>query len=794
MNDKIFSGSKRIHPLLHPRVIAKLLDLSLVFAVFFTPLLFFIESRDQFELPKLTFLALLTVPFLLAASREDSKGRWTPLSLSLLALFAAQILSSLPSTSLSWRTSLLGDYENFAGLSTLAVYLAWFWAAGPRLTGERMEKLFYFICLAAFLSSLYAVGQHYGFDFIQWNPESVNSTREFASLGNPNFLSAFLAMTLPLFLCVSLRPLIDPGAKAAWPGISFWVLGLIGLGLTLLGTAKGLSLLGLPLSTPFAFFCRTAGLALFSITCVRLSQFRSWPVLIVGSAALFFGLFSTASRGGFLAAMIGVGLWAVLALRRTQWGEALRQRYSQVPRSYLYSSLFSLSVLLVLFGHSFLHRLFDSLLHAGTSLSVSRLHIWGPALGIVKANPWLGIGLDTFKIAFPFYSGIEFNLIDGMFMSSRMAHNELLQVASTTGLVGLAAYLAVLFSFGWMGWKAFQRAGPSGRWLLAALMASAAAYHVQNFFSFGVASINLVWFLFLAFLQGEYGEKFPSSRPEGPGSLPGARTAVFLLLAGLAFFFPLRRLGADIAYSRGGAISEFLKKPGPETTPEALKFYSDFAIRNLTKAADLMPLEVKYRLYLGLAFEQRAQIDAERSAEWRQRALDCYQRSTTMSPTNAYYYNNIGRQYDALGRSDPKYLLKAEESYRDAVKWAPANPFFIVNWAAALRKTGKEKEASEELRRSFQLDPGFTAKVLAQMAFENYRSGDKRTAFQQLDAALEGNTSNAETYYSRGILYLSEGEKKKALADFKRVQELHPDLEKNPSIRNLDQLMEQAGK
>ena len=42
----------------------KFFDLLVVFAAFFTPLLFFIDSHDQFELPKLTFLALLALPYL----------------------------------------------------------------------------------------------------------------------------------------------------------------------------------------------------------------------------------------------------------------------------------------------------------------------------------------------------------------------------------------------------------------------------------------------------------------------------------------------------------------------------------------------------------------------------------------------------------------------------------------------------------------------------------------------------------------------------------------------------------
>ena len=180
--------------MLNHRALIKLLDLSTLLAVFFTPLLFFIATHDQFELPKLTFLTLLLVPFLTHQMLEKTKRRMTPLSLALGAFFLTQAFASLPGLSLSWRTSLLGDYENFAGLTTLLAYLLWFWALNRFLNEVRIEKLLLFNSLAALLSSLYAIAQHFQFDFIQWNPESINTTREFASMGNPNFLSAYLAI------------------------------------------------------------------------------------------------------------------------------------------------------------------------------------------------------------------------------------------------------------------------------------------------------------------------------------------------------------------------------------------------------------------------------------------------------------------------------------------------------------------------------------------------------------------------------------------------------------------------
>ncbi len=241
------------------RTTYKFLDLLTVFAVFFTPLLFFTQSRDQFELPKLTFLLLLAIPLLYFQLKENNSFPSTPLTWSLGVFFLTQATSSLPATSLSWRTSLLGDYENFSGLTTLTAYFIWFGALNRLLNDAKIEKLFYFNSLAAFLSSLYAIGQHYGFDFIRWNPESVNSTREFASLGNPNFLSAYLAMSIPLYLGVSLKA-FSQGPSPSREAEPFWgFIGLLGFLFLLLGTAKGLYFIHLAPTTTLMFPARTLG-------------------------------------------------------------------------------------------------------------------------------------------------------------------------------------------------------------------------------------------------------------------------------------------------------------------------------------------------------------------------------------------------------------------------------------------------------------------------------------------------------------------------------------------------------
>ena len=795
--------------MIQKRIFSKVPTLLVVSAVFFTPLLFSVQTHDQFELPKLVFLSLLAVPALALAMPDMGPFRWTPLDIALFLLFLAQTASSLPSTSLSWRTSLLGDYENFSGLATLAVYLAWFHLFSLYFMRDKTDRPFYFHSLAAFLSALYAIGQHFGFDFIRWNPESVNATREFAALGNPNFLSAYLALSIPLFLCVFLKPLEVPAPPAAPPGPLSWFLAVLGCFFLVLGTGKADSFLHLESSSSFSFVVRGLGLLLFSTSLIRLSRSPSWGVAVGGGVILRLGLFCTGSRGGFLGALLGLGCWGFLAFRNEGFSGVLRQKMSRWPKAYAALAGAVAAALLLVVGHGFLTRLADSILHMGQSLAVSRLHIWGPALKMAKANPALGVGLDNFKIAFPYYSGIEFNKIDGMFVSSRMAHNELLQLLCTTGLLGLSAYLGVLGTFAYMGWKIYRQAGPGVKWSLAAVFGAAVAYQVQNLFSFGVAGINLPWFMFLGAVQGLWLRTFPPAVSPAPGKRFDALVRLSLTALFSVFFiwFSLARLGADMAFGQASAISQMLKKPDSGMPSQELLEYSDDQIALMKKAVSFLPWEVKYRLYLGLSYEQRAPLDPGQARDWNLKALDCYQQTVQISPANSYYYNDEGRVDDHLARFDPSYGEKAVDAYQKAVQWNPSSPFFNLNCAQALGSIGKEREAGEKMKEAFALDPDSTSHILSQMAVEKYQSGEKDRAFQLLESAIRGNTSNADSYFCRGVLYLTDAqekeahhaptretkeEKKKALADLETVQSLNPTPEKNPTIRNLDVFIDQA--
>lgn len=766
-------------------------ELFSIFPIFYIPLVFLIAAHDQFELPKITFLTLTALGMALFSLKKIHSEGPTPLSIAWMVFLATQVAASLPMTSLSWRTSLLGDYENFNGLATLTVISVLFLFYGRSLTPSLFEKLVFFNGLTALLSSLYALAQHFGWDLVAWNPGSVNPSREFAGLGNPNFLSAYLAMSIPLYLGWCSKERGEFPRSNEWQLLS-WSAMAIGL---LLLFISGPHLAGRPdlnWSGPVLFLLRAVGLALLAVNLSSILRRKSPGVLAGGFLLILLGLFCTGSRGGFLAALVGVGLWSFLTFRDPQMRLRGRAKMTSLGPFVLGPLVLGGAWLLFAVGHGFLARLAQSLGGIHQSLADSRLPIWGPAWRMALEHPWTGVGLDCFKIAFPAYSGTDFNRTDGLFVSSRMAHDLWLQLASTTGFPGVLSYLAVLAAWAWMGIGRLRSGDPEEkRWVTAGL-ACGAAYQVQALFSFDVAALDLLWVLSLALVQNRHRQAQP---PVSPGPLSAwalAERAFLILFLAVGLYFPVTRFCADLDFARGTAASQALTRLPEDTERSTALAYSDYEIARMKKAVALCPLETKYRLYLGLAYEQRSQIDPSLRQGHLILALGQYRETLRMSPFNSYYYNNLGRVQTSLEAFDPSASEEAEKAYGRCCELDPSNPLFRLNWASALRKLGKEKEAQEQEDRSFGLDPSFTAKFQAQRALDLYRQGKHPEAFDLLKATVEKAPQCPESWYCLGALKLSDGRKKEALGYLLKAKALDPTPDKNPTIQGLDQLIDQA--
>jgi O-antigen ligase len=216
---------------------------------------------------------------------------------------------------------------------------------------------------------------------------------------------------------------------------------------------------------PFAAYL---GLLAVTFLAVRTAVGGRWSGLYTAAAvACGAGLLATYARGAWVGAVIGVVVVAALVDRR------------------LLARLAVLVVAVVVLVPSVGARITDleGERHlsgtAGNSLTW-RLDYWGEVLDLA-GNPVTGIGL----------TGVSARLTTAV-----PPHNDFLRVYVETGLMGLAAYGALLGAMGWVAWRAARRAPTRlGRAMGVAATGCVAAFLWLSVSSNLISQVVVLWYL-----------------------------------------------------------------------------------------------------------------------------------------------------------------------------------------------------------------------------------------------------------------------------------------------------------
>ncbi|KKT81119.1 MAG: hypothetical protein UW80_C0058G0007 [Microgenomates group bacterium GW2011_GWC1_44_9] len=171
---------------------------------FVTPLLLWPFTSEVFEFNKMMFVYAMTIIIAAAwAIRSFQEKKFeiarTPLDLPLMLFLTSQIASTI--FSIDRHTSLWGYYSRFhGGLVSTLCYVILFYALVTHFSGQAkaVRNLLYTILATAAITSFYALLERMGIDKHIWVQDVQN--RVFSTLGQPNWLSAYLVAILPLSL------------------------------------------------------------------------------------------------------------------------------------------------------------------------------------------------------------------------------------------------------------------------------------------------------------------------------------------------------------------------------------------------------------------------------------------------------------------------------------------------------------------------------------------------------------------------------------------------------------------
>ena len=634
--------------------------------LFFIPIILLPYTSELFEFNKIVAVYILTsliVAAWLAKMLLAKKiiFRRTILDIPLLLFLFSQLVSTI--FSFDARTSFLGYYSRFnGGLASSISYSLLYWAWVSNIGAKKTLSALRFLLVSAFLVSVYGILEHFGIDKDIWVQDVAQ--RVFSTLGQPNWLAAWLVGLIPLTWAFIPK---EKGTKVWF----FLALSVIFF-LTLLFTKSRSGLIG------FA----AASLAF-------------WPFVYWGSRKKSQGV------KGFVKKFVGINsLFLILVVTiGTPW---------------------SPNIFKIVRGQATLPQLSfqgPALEVGGTDSGKIRKIVWRGAIEIWKHYPLFGTGVETFAYSYYNYRPIEHNLVSEWDFLYNKAHNEYLNFLATTGTFGTATYL-ILIGFSVAAILAKKKI------LNIALLSGYISLLVTNFFGFSVVPTALEFFLFPAIAIAISSGK-PDTEKSITARLNTSQKAGLLVLLGISGYLLIsifRYWYADSLFAQGKTLNDkggyvnarqalvkavklsphesiFWDELSQSTTGIAVALseakedtkageFALEAIKESSKGVSLSPKNVNLKRNATTMYIKLSPIEPG----YLQDAIAIINESLALAPTDAKLVYNLGLTYLRTGEEEEALLqfekaIAMKPNYRDA----------RLAYALTLADKGQKQKAIEEL-------------------------------------------------------------------------------------------------
>jgi tetratricopeptide (TPR) repeat protein len=357
---------------------------------------------------------------------------------------------------------------------------------------------------------------------------------------------------------------------------------------------------------------------------------------------------------------------------------------------------------------------------------VTRTSIWQSAFRAFLDAPVLGVGKGNFEIATP------------------QAHNEYLEIAVETGVVGFGAFIWFLICLGSRSLSLWRKdLTRQQQTILMSIMCGLTAVLVDSFvnFDFQTPACALSFFTLVGVIDvfGLEHEPRSASIPLRGRSLSIVRGAVWVLLPPLIllgalsiarpFKARLRIMSGSLAMSRGD-------------TEEAARLFAS--------AVRLTPWNWHVLYRLGNAYSTGGE---------HEKAVQQYEASLRANPNYVLSHANIGLAHFNSG--DPE---KALESARRALTLVPEFPMGHNVVGLCYAKQERWEEALEEFKAATALPKTGRRQLYRNTAYCHYKLGQLHEAVIEFERAIEASASaSPELHVEKGGVLLEMKEYEKAV-------------------------------
>lgn len=635
-----------------------------------TPFIMYSGTSELFEFNKMIYIYLITSSVLCVwIARMVSQGKFlfkrTPFDIPIALFFLSQVLSTL--FSIDMHTSIFGYYGRFnGGLLSLISYLILYYNF-VELFDDKKEELSRCIqnilkisVISSTLVILWGLPGRIGYDLsclvfsgklnnACWTAQFDPAARMFSTLGQPNWLGAYLAITFFVLLYYFFKASDKKEIRSHY-----------------------LSYFGLLFLTLSAIFFTNSRSTIISVIAPMGPVFL-WifikrkklelPFLKIKLVLLLAGLL-------FCIVVLKTGINQIdryLSLPQSK-APVVVQTKTQAP-----SSLFKVS----------------------ESIDIRKI-VWKGAVNLGLQYPLFGTGVETFAYSYYFVRPVEHNLTSEWDYLYNKAHNEYLNFFATTGVFGLSTYMLYIGAVIILGLYWSYR---SASLLQLSLLVAWLTILISNFFGFSTTTINLYFYLIPALLYGleiikdskNIQQKKLALKIENSNTI--AYLAIGLFYVFLLQFFLTYWL-ADTKYAQ----SEIYAKTNDYQTAytllnRAIQLHGDH-VYNDKLSFDLA----------NLALIASYQKDAKLSEDLIKTSNTYNELALKESPQNILYWKTrIKNLYLFYQISlDKKYLTTGIEALSEAQKISPTDPklpYFSATYFSLVFDEEKDPAIKDDLQK-----------------------------------------------------------------------------------------------
>lgn len=648
------------------KISAKLIPIFYYSLFFLVPLVFFHKTSELFEFNKIITAYILTV--LITAGwivkmigEKKVIFNHTALDLPILFFLTSQIISTI--ISIDPRTSFFGYYSRFnGGLLSSICYALLYWGLVSNLSAKEVKKLLKVAFVSLFISSVWAILEHFGhsfsclifpeyrtFDVSCWVQDVA--WRVYSTFGQPNWLAAYLAALIPISWAIFTKS--DDKLKK-------WVsLGLSSVFVITLLFTKSRS-----------------GILAFAI-----GDLVFWASLLIYKIRL---------RIKFSKILIPVVIWHIILLViasiiGTPWTKSINETLNKDSQAVIDPVVPTGPALEV----------------GGTSSTEIRKIVWKGAFDIWKNYPIFGTGVESFAFSYYGFRPIEHNLTSEWDYLYNKAHNEYLNFAATTGAVGLLTYSGLILAIFWTLIKnSFFIKDENSVIFSLSILSGFITILITNFFGFSVVPVSLQFFLFpgiaIALKNSRDDKDVQKNQHTAVSQIVASITVLFVSSYFLFLIYKYWR--ADYFYANG------------KNNADAGNY--SLAMESLNSAISISPKESVYWEELAdtssdIAVALSQQDNKELANKFVFKSIEEIKTAIRLSPANVNLKRSAANIYVSLSIIDPKLIVGARDTLKEAVKQAPTDAKLLYNLGLSYLRTGENEAAEETLKKTIKFKPDY---------------------------------------------------------------------------------------